>query len=175
MTRGTHIQFWTPQTPQETREKERQRVTSTTTRAHARGVDADAVLAYAAAGGLPETPGMRAYIGRLMAAMEPEVIIAAIDDTFMAPRPSWRYFAAICRRLEAEGIQTRAQWDADAAAFAAAGRRVDAGGGQPAPSRAPVTERPSKEVGAHRYTQRSYTDEELEKLLLQTPLDELRP
>lgn len=47
-------------------------------------------------------------------------------------------------------------------------------GSQPAVASQPAASRPSKEVGAHRFTQRSYTDEELDALLYTDP-DELQP
>lgn len=188
-----------PQTPV-SREKKSKIDTSTSTttraRAHARE-DVDRVMAYAITGGLPDSDGIRAYLARMIDALSVDVVMAALDDTWLAPHPSWRYLMAICRRLQAAGIRTREQWDADAAAFAS--RRSAAGAGarprarqcserQYAPGeldalldqsvdevlRAAPVSRPCKEVGAHRFGQRRYTDEELEKLLF-SDLDDLNP
>ncbi len=43
---------------------------------------------------------------RIKAGMSADVLRAAIDDTMMAPRPSWAYMAAILRRCDLEGIRT---------------------------------------------------------------------
>lgn len=70
-----------------------------------------ALMAYAREGGLPDTPPMRAYCLRLLAAgMDARVLWDVMDETMMAPRPSWHYYAAIMRRLQAAGIQTYAAW-----------------------------------------------------------------
>lgn len=190
----------TPHTPV-SREKESKIDTSTSTttraRAHARE-DVDRVMAYAITGGLPDSDGIRAYVARMIDALSADVVMAALDDTWLAPHPSWRYLMAICRRLQAAGIRTREQWDADAAQFAA--RRSAAGAGarpralqcserQYAPGeldrlldqsvdevlkgQAPAS-RPCKTVGAHRFGQREYTDEELDRLLF-SDLDDLTP
>lgn len=45
--------------------------------------------------------------------MTGEVIRMAIDETQMAPRPSWAYCAAILRRCERDGINTLADWMED--------------------------------------------------------------
>lgn len=42
-----------------------------------------------------------------------EVIRMAIDETQMAPRPSWAYCSAILRRCERDGIQTIEDWQRD--------------------------------------------------------------
>ena len=189
MQEGTSVlHIPSPHTPVESkRESKIDTSTSTTTRAraHARE-DVDRVMAYAITGGLPDSAGIRAYVARMIDALSADVVMAALDDTWLAPHPSWRYLMAICRRLQAAGIRTKAQWDADAAAFAA--RRSAAGAGarpralqcserQYAPGELDrlldqsvddvlrSAERPCKTVGAHRFGQRRYTDEELDKLL----------
>ena len=55
----------------------------------------------------------------LDAGIDCEVILIAIDEAAMAPRPSWAYASAILRRLKAEGVQTpeeyasrQARWEA---------------------------------------------------------------
>ena len=47
---------------------------------------------------------------RIKAGMSADVLRAAIDDTMMAPRPSWAYMAAILRRCDLEGIRTLTDW-----------------------------------------------------------------
>lgn len=196
MQEGTGV-LHIPHTPVESkRESKIDTSTSTTTRtrAHARE-DVDRVMAYAITGGLPDSDGIRAYVARMIDALSADVVMAALDDTWLAPHPSWRYLMAICRRLQAAGIRTKAQWDADAAQFAA---RKSAAGARPralqcserqyAPGeldalldqsvdevlKASPAPRPCKEVGAHRFGQRQYTDEELEKLLF-SDFDDLQP
>lgn len=69
-------------------------------------------MAYAKDGGLPDTPAMRAYNRRLLASgMSIRVLQAAMDETMMAPRPTWHYYAAIMRKLEARGIKLYYQWE----------------------------------------------------------------
>ncbi len=47
---------------------------------------------------------------RIKDGMTAEVIMAAMDETQTAPRPSWAYCAAILRRCDAEGIRTLNDW-----------------------------------------------------------------
>lgn len=47
---------------------------------------------------------------RIKAGMAAEVIMAAMDETQTAPRPSWAYCAAILRRCDLEGIKTLGDW-----------------------------------------------------------------
>lgn len=42
--------------------------------------------------------------------MSADVIRVAMDETQMAPRPSWAYCAAILRRFERDGIKTLEDW-----------------------------------------------------------------
>lgn len=89
---------------------------STTTRAREeielREQQLDRLMVYAKDGGLPDTPAMRAYNRRLLdAAMSIRVLMAVMDETMMAPRPTWHYYAAIIRKLEAQGIRMYYQWE----------------------------------------------------------------
>lgn len=101
---------------------------STTTRTCARAREEielreqqlDRLMAYAKDGGLPDTPAMRAYNRRLLDAdMSIRVLMAAMDETMMAPRPTWHYYAAIMRKLEAQGIRMYYQWEERQARFRA--------------------------------------------------------
>lgn len=97
---------------------------STTTRAREeielREQQLDRLMAYAKDGGLPDTPAMRAYNRRLLDAdMSIRVLMAAMDETMMAPRPTWHYYAAIMRKLEAQGIRMYYQWEERQARFRA--------------------------------------------------------
>lgn len=99
---------------------------STTTRTRAREEielreqQLDRLMAYAKDGGLPDTPAMRAYNRRLLDAdMSIRVLMAAMDETMMAPRPTWHYYAAIMRKLEAQGIRMYYQWEERQARFRA--------------------------------------------------------
>lgn len=52
------------------------------------------------------------YLSELMnEGMEPGVILAAIQETGWAPRPSPQYLRAILQRCRDQGIYTMAQWD----------------------------------------------------------------
>lgn len=95
---------------------------SSTTRAGARACTREEIelreqqlerlMAYAKDGGLPDTPAMRAYNRRLLDAdMSIRVLMAVMDETMMAPRPTWHYYAAIIRKLEAQGIRMYYQWE----------------------------------------------------------------
>lgn len=60
------------------------------------------------------TPIIQKQIAELIrGGMTGEVIRMAIDETQMAPRPSWAYCAAILRRCEDSGIKTIEDWNAD--------------------------------------------------------------
>ena len=74
-----------------------QGTSSTTTRTRAREETIiDGLMAYAERAGLPDTPAMRAYNMRLLdTGFELEVLWAVMDETMMAPRPTWHYYAAI--------------------------------------------------------------------------------
>lgn len=95
---------------------------SSTTRAGARACTREEIelreqqlerlMAYAKDGGLPDTPAMRAYNRRLLDAdMSIRVLMSVMDETMMAPRPTWHYYAAIIRKLEAQGIRMYYQWE----------------------------------------------------------------
>lgn len=99
---------------------------STTTRTRAREEIAhdeqqiDRLMHYAKDGGLPDTPAMRAYNRRLMdGGMSIRVMMAVMDETMMAPRPTWHYYAAIMRRLESQGVKMWYQWEQRQARFRA--------------------------------------------------------
>lgn len=47
---------------------------------------------------------------RIKGGMSAEVIRAAIDDTMLAPRPSWAYCAAILRGCDQDGVKSLADW-----------------------------------------------------------------
>ena len=49
---------------------------------------------------------------RIKGGMSAEVIRAAIDDTMLAPRPSWAYCAAILRNCDQDGVKSLADWNA---------------------------------------------------------------
>lgn len=77
---------------------------SSTTRARAREI-----MDYASMMGLKPTKPMEDWVERLLAigSIEAEVLMEVINETMMAPQPSWRYFAAIVRRLLNECPLTR--------------------------------------------------------------------
>lgn len=70
--------------------------TSTTTRTRAREI-----MAFAARNGLKPTPMMEDWMENLIkgGSIEPEVLKEVVIETMYAPQPSWRYYAAIIRRL----------------------------------------------------------------------------
>lgn len=108
----------------------------------------NSVLTYAAEGGLSVTKGMAAYVARRVGeGFSPELLEAVLDETFLAPFPSWRYFCAILKKLDSEGVKTVSAWDARQTAFASG----KAG-------------RPCKTVSGHLFGQREYTAEELDQL-----------
>lgn len=45
--------------------------------------------------------------------MTGECLMAIIDETMEAPRPSWAYCKAIIRRCEGSGIKKLADWEED--------------------------------------------------------------
>lgn len=57
---------------------------------------------------------------RIKAGMSADVIMAAMDETMTAPRPSWAYCAAILRRCDLEGIRTLEDWHESKRRFEAA-------------------------------------------------------
>lgn len=76
------------------------------------GMYVDCCEYYARAFGRSPAPGIQRELAtRIRDGMSAEVLRAAIDDTMMAPRPSWAYMAAILRRCDAEGILTLEQWN----------------------------------------------------------------
>ena len=95
---------------------------SSTTRACARareearaamlhGQYVDICTYYAQAFERAPAPGIQRELAtRIRDGMSADVLRAAIDDTMMAPRPSWAYMAAILRRCDLENIKTIADW-----------------------------------------------------------------
>lgn len=74
----------------------------------------DTCLYYAESFRRSITPVIQRQIAELIkGGMSGEVIRMAIDETQMAPRPSWAYCAAILRRCERDGINTLADWMED--------------------------------------------------------------
>ena len=73
--------------------------TSTDAGARARERDIDNLIDYARGAGMEDTPAVRALVVRyLRAGVEMGLLMAAMDDTMLAPRPSWRYWTAIVSR-----------------------------------------------------------------------------
>ena len=48
---------------------------------------------------------------RIKQGMTADVIRAAIDDTMLAPRPSWAYCAAILKNCDLDGVKTLSDWN----------------------------------------------------------------
>lgn len=103
-----------PQTPnQENEENQREELSkslsSSTTRACARTrARAEVEQYYCDTFGAPTAPpvAIRQMDYALEHGMEPELIMTAIDEAALAPRPSWAYARAIIQRLLAEGVLT---------------------------------------------------------------------
>lgn len=83
--------------------------TSSTTRVRAREV-----LEHAGYCGLQPSPRMADWIVRICEHnwIEPQVLIEILNETAEAPRPSWRYFAAIVKQVMPldESTYTLDQW-----------------------------------------------------------------
>lgn len=100
-----------PQTPFSLENEEREEAltnsltSSTTTRARARE---ELERYYCDTFGAPKAPpvAVRQMDYALEQEMSPEVIMTAIDEAALAPRPSWAYARAIIQRLLAEGVRT---------------------------------------------------------------------
>ena len=77
----------------------------------ARERDIDNLIDYARGAGMEDTPAVRALVVRyLRAGVEMGLLMAAMDDTMLAPRPSWRYWTAIVSRCMREGVTTLEGW-----------------------------------------------------------------
>ena len=116
-----------PQTPVTPNNDERQAelsnsLSSSTTRvrAHARE-RAEIEQYYCDTFGAPKAPpvAIREIDFALEHGLEPALIMTAMDEAAMAPRPSWAYARAIIRRLLGEGVltpdayaQRQARWQA---------------------------------------------------------------
>lgn len=82
-------------------------------------------------------PGIARGVLRYLAeGFDPALIRAVIDETSLAPSPSWAYFSAIMRRAEAERAYTLSDFGL-------------------------FSRHSPKRVGAHNYTQREYTEADL--------------
>lgn len=80
----------------------------------------DACMYYAESFRRSITPIIQRQIADwIKAGITGEVIHMAIDETQMAPRPSWAYCAAILRRCERDGIKTMEDWQQDKARYSA--------------------------------------------------------
>ena len=122
----------TDRQPERQADRQTERVTSylansvgARARAYARE-DMDALAdAYCDALGRDRCPRsvMADMIAAMDAGMQPAVIIAALEATIDAPRPSWAYARAILRRCAAEGVYTPDQWAARAARHRGGGQR----------------------------------------------------
>lgn len=102
--------------------------------------------------------------------MSPEVLLDIISTTAMAPAPSWRYAAAICRRAEAQKLFTVEAWEANKAEFAGAKQRQASALEQ----KYVLNDRGipiSKRVGAQGYTQRRRTEQEWKEIAAKNLLD----
>lgn len=65
---------------------------------------------YDAMGGKPRPYYSQRVLTWLQEGFDPEVILAAMQATFEAPDPSWRYLEAIMRRCATEGCYQPMQW-----------------------------------------------------------------
>ena len=94
----------TPVTPEEITEKETQSVSSTTTTC-ARAL-MEVMDYYKAVFGTPTCPPVvkRELEAYYRAGMNAQVMIEALDEASVAPRPSWAYARAIIRRCISEGV-----------------------------------------------------------------------
>ena len=178
MQERTPIPLYAPRTTDDIEPTQSSSTSTEYARARARE-DAAELLQYAVDGGLPGTAGMAAYIGQLLQrGLSKDVLMDAITQTFLAPRPSWHYFAAICRRLQAAGIRSMEALDADKADHAR--KAAEAAAARAAAIDAAATKqvaRPQylgKRTSAHLVSQREYTDGELDELLFTDP-DDLNP
>ena len=117
----------TPVTP-ENEEREEARSSSTTTRAcaHAREsvemrVWMDDIARYyrETLGCVMPPMAKRDATAAIEAGLEPQLVIIALDETALAPRPSWAYARAILRRLLREGVYDEQAYNRRQARFKA--------------------------------------------------------
>lgn len=111
----------TPNPENEENEKELSNsLSSTTTRVRARA-RAEIEQYYCDTFGAPKAPpvAIREIDFALEHGLDPALIMTAMDEAAMAPRPSWAYARAIIRRLLGEGVltpeayaQRQARWQA---------------------------------------------------------------
>ncbi len=117
-----------PQTPILENENQEQeaRTSSTTTRARAReGAELrvwmdDIARYYRDTLGCVMPPmAKRDVEAAIEAGLEPQLVIIALDETALAPRPSWAYARAILRRLLREGVYDEQAYNRRQAQFKA--------------------------------------------------------
>ena len=117
-----------PQTPIPENENQEQeaRTSSTTTRARAReGAELrvwmdDIARYYRDTLGCVMPPmAKRDVDAAIEAGLEPQLVIIALDETALAPRPSWAYARAILRRLLREGVYDEQAYNRRQARFKA--------------------------------------------------------
>lgn len=101
-----------------------------------------------------------------------DVLLVAAEGARNAGDPM-RYIDHVVSNWAERGVATPEAARAERERWAE-GQRQRAAEPAPAVPRPDAPARPSKEVGAHRFTQRAYTDEELDALLY-TDLDDLKP
>ena len=101
-----------------------------------------------------------------------DVLLVAAEGARNAGDPM-RYIDHVVSNWAERGVATPEAARAERERWAE-GQRQRAAEPAPAAPRPDAPARPSKEVGAHRFTQRAYTDEELDALLY-TDLDDLKP
>ena len=107
------------------RDNQPRKLETSTSTSNARALERDieTLMDYAAAAGLADTPAVRAMADRyLRGGMEMGVLMAAMDETMLAPRPSWQYWAAIVGRCFREGYHTMEAWETRREQFAASRR-----------------------------------------------------
>lgn len=77
-----------------------------------RGQYVDCCEYYTASFHRPIARGIQREIAtRIKDGMSADVIRAAIDDTMIAPRPSWAYCSAILRNCDMDGVKTLTDWN----------------------------------------------------------------
>ena len=103
-------------------------------------------------------PNIKAMVQRYLdAGMEVEVVMHALEDTSLAPRPSWRYCLAILRRCVAESAVTEDAWQR---------RQMDYQQAQAERRRQKAEQENAQKQrgGWNDYPQHSYTKEEYEAM-----------
>lgn len=116
----------TPVTPENEKQEQEASTSSTTTRARAReGAELrvwmdDIARYYRDTLGCVMPPmAKRDVEAAIEAGLEPQLVIIALDETALAPRPSWAYARAILRRLLREGVYDEQAYNRRQARFKA--------------------------------------------------------